>query len=257
MKLTFLGTGTSHGIPVVGCQCRVCKMRDTRNERTRASVFFEVNGKTILIDTATEFRLQAIREGIRRIDACLLTHDHADHLHGIDDLRPLCKPPIAVHAAPDVLAEVRRRFDYIFMDHAEGGGTPVLELVPIKQAFQAAGIGVTPIPLMHGSKRVLGFRIGKVAYCTDCSAIPETSRPLLENLDTLVIDGLRMERHSTHFSIPETLREIAGLRPRQAYLTHLCHAVEHDELSHSLPANVFVAYDGLCLELADPQVCVA
>jgi len=252
MHLTFLGTGTSHGIPVVGCNCNICRLRGTKNERSRASVLFEVNGKNILVDTATEFRLQAVRQGIRRVDALLLTHDHADHLHGIDDLRPLCNPSIPVHAAPPVLEEIRKRFDYIFHEHTEGGGTPSLDLIPIESAFTIDGISVIPIPLMHGSKPVYGYRIGSTAYCTDCSFIPEASRPLLEDLEVLVIDGLRMERHSTHFSIPQALDEIARIKPRCAYLTHLCHTVEHDALGRILPDNVFVSYDGLSLPLSDP-----
>lgn len=245
-KLIFLGTGTSHGIPVPGCNCGVCRSENTRNRRTRCSVVFQTDGRNILVDTATELRLQCLANNISRIDAVLMTHDHADHIHGIDDLRSFSSHArIPVYGQPELIDRIRDRFHYIFTEHIEGGGIPDLELIGIENEFNIKTTTILPVPLFHGSMRIFGYRIGNIAYCTDCSRIPDESYPLLENLDVLVIDGLRFEKHSTHFSVDEALAEIKKINPRQAYLTHMCHHLDHDELEKHTPGNVHVAYDGL------------
>jgi phosphoribosyl 1,2-cyclic phosphate phosphodiesterase len=245
IELTFLGTGTSHGIPVPGCACAVCVSSNPKNKRFRASVLLRWMNKTILVDMATEFRLQAIACDIKKIDAILVTHDHADHLHGIDDIRSYSSEALPLYARAETLDSIRKRFDYIFKNHDEGGGVPRLNLIPVRGSFLIGDCTVIPVPLLHGSGKVLGFRFGNIAYCTDCNAIPDESKKLLMNLEVLILDGLRHETHSTHFSIGEALREISVLKPKTAYLTHLCHRVDHEALSRNLPDNVFAPYDGL------------
>ena len=260
MRLVFLGTGTSHGIPVVGCSCPVCTSTDPRNKRTRASVWIEITKPSqelsLIIDTATEFRLQAVRERINHLDAVLLTHAHADHLHGLDDIRPLCrKKPIPVYGTEHTLQELRQRFSYIFHPKQEGGGLPRLELRTVEGyiPFQVEGIHVLPLPVKHGELDILGYRIGNLAYITDCSAIPSRTMEQLENLEVLVLDALRKKPHPTHFSISEALEVIQILRPKQAFFTHLCHDVEHNEIKKELPRGVAPSYDGLELDLEDPS----
>ncbi len=252
MRLTFLGTGTSHGIPVVGCGCPVCRSRDPRNGRTRASVLVRTKGVSLLIDTATEFRLQALREGIRSTDAILFTHAHADHLHGLDDIRPLCgSAPIPVYGSSNTLEEIRRRFDYIFHPRRKGGGIPRIDTFAVEggRPFSAAGVSVTPVPVRHGGLSVFGYRIGGMAYLTDCSEIPESSFPLLEDLDLLVLGALRYRSHETHFSVPEALAAIERISPRRALLTHFCHDIDHGTLKKELPRGVAPSYDGLTVRI--------
>ncbi|MDR1626768.1 MAG: MBL fold metallo-hydrolase [Spirochaetia bacterium] len=252
MTVTFLGTGTSHGIPVAGCACPVCLSPDSRNKRTRASLLVEEAGRLILIDTATELRLQAIREGIKTIDAVLYTHAHADHVHGIDDLRIFCyRGPIPVYGSPGILREIKHRFDYIFRPpRQQGGGIPRLRMYPAaRPVFTACGVPVTPIPIKHGSLTIYGYRIGDMAYLTDCSHIPDASRPLLENLRVLILGALRSRPHPTHFCIEEALAEIRRIGPRQAYLTHFCHDIDHETIKKELPPGTAPSYDGLKVSL--------
>ncbi len=245
-KLVFLGTGTSHGVPMIGCNCDVCKSNNPKNKRTRTSVCINTKGKTILIDTSPDFHNQAIKNNLNKIDAVLITHDHADHLHGIDDIRPLCsKTAIPLFSSEYYINSIKNRFDYIFKEHNEGGGVPKINLIAVKETFQFDNIPITPIPLLHGSKEVFGFRIGNIAYCTDCNYIPEPSINLLKNLDVLIIDALRYTPHSTHFSVDEALEEIKRIKPRIAYFTHMCHNIDHDKLAKELPHNVYPAFDGL------------
>ena len=260
MRVIFLGTGTSHGIPVVGCDCPVCTSKDEHNRRTRASVWIQIETgdgvRSIVIDTATEFRLQAVRAGLSRLDAILLTHPHADHLHGLDDVRPLCnhEHPIPVYGAEDTLKELSRRFDYIFHPRQKGGGVPNLVLRTITGGvlFKIQGIPILPVTVKHGKLEILGYRIGRFAYITDCSFIPEETYPLLVGLDVLVLGALRRRPHPTHFSIPEALEVVERINPQMTYLTHLCHEVEHEEIKKELPAGVAPSFDGLELDLEDP-----
>jgi phosphoribosyl 1,2-cyclic phosphate phosphodiesterase len=231
LTVRILGSGTSHGVPVIGCQCAVCTSGEARDSRFRASVLIHSSkGASILIDSGPEFRLQAIQAGLNKLSALLLTHSHADHLHGLDDLRALTyERALPVYAQRRVNAELRQRFPYIFQGQTEGGGVPALELRDIDPGskFAVDGQEILPIPIKHGSQDILGFRLGGFAYLTDCSAIPEASLPLLSDLECLVLGGLRNRPHPTHFSIKEAVLASGRIAPRKAYLTHLCHEVSH------------------------------
>ena len=254
MIITMLGTGTSHGIPVPGCDCPVCLSDKKENKRDRCSLWIRNKDSSVLIDTATEFRLQAVRAGIRSLDGVLITHAHADHLHGIDDLRPFSmKNAITIGAKDVVCKEVRERFPYIFNPPPQaGGGLPQIELRDLSpgQSITFGSLDFLPIPVMHGALPVYGYRCGSFAYVTDCSAIPDSSLALLKGLDVLVLGALRFKPHETHFSIPEALEIIKKISPKRAYLTHICHDVEHFRLKDDLPEGVEPAWDGL--EIAVP-----
>jgi phosphoribosyl 1,2-cyclic phosphate phosphodiesterase len=255
MIVTLLGTGTSHGIPVASCECTVCTSDIKENKRYRCSVWLQHMGSSLIIDTAPEFRLQTVRSGIKDIDAVLITHPHADHLHGIDDLRPFSwKKKIPIWAQQDVCDEIKARFPYIFIPPVqEGGGTPNINLETIDPGseFTVGDITVKPIPIMHGKMRILGYRFGNFAYLTDCSAVPEESAALLTGLDTLVLGALRYEKHETHYSIPEALEFIKKISPKRAYLTHFSHDVDHFQLKAALPEGVEPAWDGLQITIPD------
>jgi len=255
-ELIFLGSGTSHGVPMIGCDCAVCMSDDPRDRRTRCSVLFELPEGRLLIDTPPDLRIQLIREGIGRIDAVAYTHEHADHLFGLDDLRIF--PRYLGHDLPVFCDErterrIRRVFDYAF-DLAtrafEAGGVPRLEIRPIhREPFDLLGARVTPIPLRHGRFDVLGFRVGNVAYCTDTNEIPETSWPLLAGLDTLVLDCLRPKPHPTHFSYDEAIEVARRVGARRTIFTHIAHRLKHEETSKRLPHGMELAYDGLRVPL--------
>jgi phosphoribosyl 1,2-cyclic phosphate phosphodiesterase len=250
MRVTILGSGTSFGVPSVACDCPVCTSPDPRNRRDRASIYVETEGVALLVDTATEFRHQALRERIRRVDAVLYTHAHADHVGGLDDLRRFCEPgPLACYGTVATRAAVVRRFDYAFAPPPWPGASPVLEFHPVFGPFRAAGVEVVPVPLRHGGMEVLGFRVGNVAYATDCNGVPPESRALLRDLDLLILDALRFTPHPTHFTLPESLAVVADLRPRRTLLTHMSHEIDHATVSASLPAGVELAYDGLVVEV--------
>jgi phosphoribosyl 1,2-cyclic phosphate phosphodiesterase len=211
----------------------------------------ETDGTSILVDTSTDFRTQALREGIRSIDAVLYTHPHADHIHGLDDIRPLSRhEPIPLFGSQETLDEIAARFAYIFRATQRGGGKPRVDLRAIGPApFTAAGVSVTPIPILHGTLPIFGYRIGDFAYLTDCSRIPAESYQLLAGLEVLVIGALRRRPHETHFSLDEALEEIQRIRPARAYLTHICHDLEHSELLGELPSHVRPLYDGLRISI--------
>lgn len=249
MDLVFLGTGTSHGIPVIGCDCAVCHSADPRDRRSRPSAMLEWADRRVVIDTSADFRTQMLRHDVRRIDALLFTHAHADHIFGLDDIRrfnDLQRIVIPAYASPTTAEILRRTFAYIFLEHHPPGmGWPVVGLHEVTGPFDLFGHQVTPIPVKHGRWDVFGFRIGGLAYVTDVSAIPDESRPLLADLDVLVLDALRHRPHPTHFSLDQALAEIAALQPRQTYLTHLCHDISHAAVTASLPPTVALAHDGL------------
>jgi phosphoribosyl 1,2-cyclic phosphate phosphodiesterase len=210
------------------------------------------DGTTVLIDTATEFRLQAVREGITRVDAVFFTHAHADHVHGLDDLRPLGRyGPIPLYGSGPTVDEIRQRFSYIFSYSQEGGGKPNVNLSAIEagKAVEAGSFRIIPVPVHHGSLEVFGYRAGNFAYLTDCSAIPETSFPLLEGVRFLVIDALRPRPHPTHFSFDEAIREIRRIGPEKAWFTHLSHDSDHSELSAMLPEGIEAAWDSLSFDI--------
>jgi phosphoribosyl 1,2-cyclic phosphate phosphodiesterase len=248
---TFLGTGTSVGIPMVGCRCEVCRSDNPRNKRYRCSVLISTPAGNILIDTTPELRLQLVREQVDRIDAVLYTHHHADHLFGLDDLRPFpvyTGQPVPIYCTDVVEARIRESFNYAFPadEHTSVGYVPKLVFERITaDPFVVLGQWVTPIPLEHAGLTVFGFRIGDVAYCTDVSRIPESSWPLLEGLLVLILDALRYKPHVAHFSLNEAMEVVARVRPQQAYFTHMSHDIDHDTVSGQLPAGIALAYDGL------------
>lgn len=256
-QFIFLGTGTSVGVPMIGCDCPVCTSNDPRNQRTRCAIAVTSPAGTLLIDTPPDLRMQLLREGIRRVHAVLFTHYHADHVFGMDDLRVFAKylgGELPIYCDPDVETFIRRAFCYAFDPVAQAypaGGVPRVSFRRIERpACRVLDHAIQPIPLRHGCYDVLGFRFGTLAYCTDVNEIPESSWPLLEGLDVLVLDALRFKPHPTHFSFDEALAVIERLRPRQAYLTHLSCKLDPAEAARRMPANVALAYDGLRLPLA-------
>lgn len=236
MEFEILGSGTSHGIPVIGCACPVCASLDPKDTRYRASGLLRTQkDSAVLIDAGPEFRLQALRAGITGLGALLVTHAHADHIHGLDDVRIFThQRDLPVYAAPPVIEEIRERFTYVFKNTQAGGGKPRLKLIPVEPGkpflLGDTGIEAIAVPILHGELGIYGWRLGDMAYLTDCSAIPESSRPLLEGLSTLVIDALRERPHTTHFCFAGALEEILRIGPARAYLTHLCHDFSHAEV---------------------------
>jgi phosphoribosyl 1,2-cyclic phosphate phosphodiesterase len=255
LTLTILGSGTSTGVPVLGCHCPVCRSTEPRNSRTRCSALFEWAGHKVLVDTATDFRQQALREGIEQIDCVLYTHAHADHVHGIDDLRTFSLTSgraIPVYASPGVLERIQGLFNYIFSEIDAPGYRPRLQVNEVTGPFKLFGQLVTPVPLVHGTGESLGYRVGNLAYVVDCSAIPETSWRLLQGLDVLVIDALRFRGHESHFSIGEAIEVARRLRVPRTLLTHLTHDIDYPRDAENLPAGVEFAYDGQTLTVPLP-----
>ena len=251
-----LGSGTSHGVPMIGCTCKVCRSTNPKNKRTRSSGIYYHGHTAILIDTSTDLRQQALRHRLNHIDAVLYTHAHADHLHGIDDLRSftlLQRNVIPCYGDAETLALIRERYPYLFKDpdFSLGWSIPRLDMRPAAAPFDLDGATITPIPIFHGKALILGYRIDRFAYLTDCSAIPDASMTLLRNLHTLILDGLRPRPHATHFCIAQALEIIEELRPEQAFLTHLTHDVDHDVVEAELPESVHLAYDGLTVPIPE------
>jgi phosphoribosyl 1,2-cyclic phosphate phosphodiesterase len=243
MKLTILGSGTSHGVPMVGCSCPVCRSEDPRDRRLRASLYIEGReGERALVDTGPEFRLQAIQAGINRLDALFLTHAHADHIHGMDDVRPLSRErPLPVYGNGETIRELRERFSYVFRETQQGGGKPRLLPEEISGPVQVGGLTFTPIPVKHGNLDIFGWKIeeagnpgpggGQCAlYLTDTSEIPESSRPLIGRPEILIIDGLRRRPHETHFNFEQALDTAVEMGARRTWLTHICHDYPHREI---------------------------
>ncbi|PLY01694.1 MAG: MBL fold metallo-hydrolase [Desulfuromonas sp.] len=247
LTFTILGSGTSTGIPVIGCRCPVCQSRDPHNQRTRCSALISYNGRNILFDTSTDLRQQALREGLDHVDAVFYTHAHADHLHGIDDLRGFnmkSKIPIPLYGSHQTLDKVKTSFAYIFDHNAPEGYTPNLCLFPISETVELFGLDIRPIPLRHGSMESYGYRCGPVAYLTDCNAIPQESLDLLANLELLVLDGLRFTPHKTHFNILQAVEMAQKIGAKQTLLTHLSHEVDHRIHDQQLPGGIHLAHDG-------------
>ena len=250
-KLTVLGSGTSMGVPTIGCDCAVCHSSDPHDRRTRPSILLEFGGKFVLIDTTPDFREQAIREGIRKIDAVVYTHAHADHILGIDDLRPLSyhrEGKIPLYARPEAADFLRKMFSYIFDADYKFGGLARLELKPIDGPFELFGTRIQPVPVMHGDNEIFGYRFGNAAYLTDFSKIPESSMPLLEGLDVLFLDGLRHKPHPTHSTVENSIRIGDLVKAKRVFFTHICHDLPHEETNAALPQHVRLSYDGLKLE---------
>lgn len=249
MRVTFLGTGTSRGVPVIGCDCATCRSTDPKNNRLRTSILIE-GEKTIVVDTSVDFRQQMLRNRVGRLDAVVYTHSHADHILGLDDVFPYTarsKQPLPIHASAATLQELSLTFRHLFGEKDHPG---VAKLAPqeISGPFRIGDLDFIPIEVFHGSMPVLGFRIGNFAYVTDVNMIPEASMEKLRDLQCLVLDGLRYKSHRTHFSVSEALAVAAELKPVQTYLVHMTHDVEHEAASLELPEGTAFAYDGLCLQ---------
>lgn len=248
----MMGSGTSSGVPVINCRCAVCTSEEPRNHRTRAGLKLELPGGTLLVDTPTELRLQCLRFGLERVDGVLFTHAHADHIFGLDDLRIFNfhqRQDIPCYGSPRTLDALERTFSYVFEEGQLGGGKPRLELVPIDGPFEAAGVEIQPVPVLHGALEVTAFRIGSFAYVTDCSEIPAPSRELLVGVEVLILGALRYHPHPTHFSIPEAIEAARGLGARRTIFTHLAHEVDYARPEVDLPPGMELGYDGLVLEL--------
>jgi phosphoribosyl 1,2-cyclic phosphate phosphodiesterase len=251
MRLTFLGTGTSTGVPTLACRCRVCASADPHDKRTRPSVMLEFDGRVVLIDTTPDFRSQAMREGIERLDAVLYTHDHVDHVMGLDDVRPYYfrqQAPIPIYADARSMDSIRRIFTYIFDQKYPYGGIAKLEPHLIDGPFELWGERVVPLPVLHGNLPVLGFRVRDFAYITDFSTIPDETLGFLSGLDVLVLDALRHKPHPTHSTVENSLAWVERLKPRRAFFTHIAHELGHEATNAGLPGHVRLAYDGLKLE---------
>ncbi len=252
MKITFLGTGTSAGIPVIGCKCTVCHSLDPRNQRTRASVLVTWEGRNILIDTSTDFRAQALREQIAQIDAILYTHSHADHILGLDDIRPYNfwqHGAIPIYGRHETLSHIRQAFPYIFESSSALSMIPQVEDREISGPFSLNGLSVFPIPVLHGPQEIFGYRLGDFAYITDFKTIPENSMSQLHGLDVLVLDALRRKPHPTHSNLENSISVIEQLKPRRAFFTHMGHDLEHQATEDLLPPHIRLAFDGLSVEV--------
>jgi phosphoribosyl 1,2-cyclic phosphate phosphodiesterase len=259
VRLTFLGTGTSFGVPVVGCRCPVCTSSDPRDRRTRHGALLSWDdGRRVLVDTPPELRIQLVREGVERVDAVWFTHLHADHLHGIDDLRIFSLRGghgVPAYASEDARKVLERRFDYIFdpsMQPEAGSSKPQVALNTIRpgEEVEVAGERFTPLEVRHGSLRVLGFRVNGLGYITDAKGLPPETLAALEGVDVLVLNSLWWGNpHPTHLNVEEALEISARLRPSRTFLTHLTHRVSHEEMAAKLPPGVVAAYDGLSIEM--------
>lgn len=253
MTITFLGTGTSQGVPVIGCSCEVCKSLDYRDKRLRASVHIQISGQSFVIDTGPDFRQQMLREGINRLDAVLFTHAHRDHTAGLDDVRAynfLQKMDMPVYGMPETLHQIQNDFAYIFDEHGYPG-LPRIDLRPISHnPFSVNGVEVTPLPVVHLKLPVLGFRIGDFSYITDANFISEETYEKLRGTNVLVLNALQQEPHISHFTLTEAIQVTQKVGAHKTYFTHLSHKMGlHADVSKILPPNIEIAFDGLSLNL--------
>lgn len=255
MHITFLGTGTSQGIPMIGCACAVCASDAPEDKRFRASIVVtQDDGTQVLVDTTPDLRSQALAWRLTRVDAVVYTHSHADHIFGLDELRRFIAlrggGAMPVYGDAHTIDELRRIFGYAFSSPPElGGGVPRLEAAVVDEPFVIAGTPWVPVPIRHGRRQIHGYRIGGFAYLTDCSGVPDASWALLENLDLLVIGALRDRPHPTHFSLPEAIEAATRVGARRTLFTHMCHDLGHAETNARLPAGMALAYDGLSVSL--------
>lgn len=253
MQLTMLGVGSSAGTPQIGCSCETCLSVNPKNKRTRCSAAITTpTGEVVLIDTGPDLRTQALREGIKRVDAVLYTHTHADHLHGIDDLRAFCqinRKQIPLYAKLDAKEHIAAKFAYAIREPSDFWDMPVLSLNEITQPFDLFGLTITPLYVKHGRSDILGFRINDIAYLTDVSEIPEAALQSLDNLEYLMLDCLRYKPHHTHINVEQSVAYACQIKAKQTYLMHMTHEIEYEHLSAQLPSNIHLAYDGLKLDV--------
>ena len=253
MKITVLGAGSSAGTPVIGCECPVCHSSNIKNKRSRCSSIITLdNGSNILIDTSPDFKMQAMREKINKIDAVLFTHHHADHCHGIDDLRAYCqkyKQAIPIFANENTMKELKLKFNYAIREESQFWETPVLQANIVNGPFHIEETQIIPLPVIHGRMEILGYRLGNLAYITDVSEIPESTLDLLQGVDILLLDCLRYEPHFSHYGFKQSLEMSEKIKAKRTFFIHMTHDIEYDAVSSDLPDNVYLAYDGLQLNL--------
>lgn len=252
-KITVLGSGTSVGVPTIGCHCDVCTSKDARDKRLRPSILVSYNDRNVLIDTTPDLRTQALRARIDRLDAVVFTHSHADHVMGLDDVRPFNfrqKGQIPIFAAPETMTAIQRCFQYIFDGGKKESNVPKLDARVLNGgAFDVFGMEFLPIPILHGTQTIYGFRFGGAAYLTDHSEIPESSMALLRDLDVIFLDALRYKPHPTHSTVERSIRTVDQLAPHRAYFTHICHDLGHERAESMLPPHIRLAYDGLEIQV--------
>lgn len=254
MKVTFLGTGTSQGVPVIGCACQVCKSLDFRDKRFRSSIHLEANGVSLVVDTGPDFRMQMLRAGIKKLDAIIYTHEHKDHTAGLDDIRPYNfsqQMDIPIFGRRQVLDQIQREFSYIFSTKKYPGVPQVDPIEITENPFQINGLLITPIPVLHYKLPVLGFRFGDFSYITDANFIPDESLKLLEGTEILVLNALQKESHISHFTLDQAVEMAQKIGAKQTYFTHISHRLGlHEQVERELPEGIALGYDGLELTLA-------
>lgn len=253
MKLTFLGTGTSQGVPVIACKCKVCRSENPKDKRLRTALMIETQGKTLVVDSGPDFRQQMLREKVQKLDAVILTHEHKDHIAGLDDVRAFnyqAQKPMDVYAEPRVQQALRREFAYAFANY-KYPGVPEITLHTIEEnSSEIEGINIVPIRVFHYKLPILGYRIGNMAYITDANFIPEQEKKKLKDLDVLIVNALRKRKHISHYNLAQACKLVEELKPQQAYFTHISHLMGlHTEVQSELPDNIMLAYDGLQLEV--------
>jgi len=253
LKITFLGTGTSQGVPVIGCDCKVCKSLDFRDKRFRSSIHLEANGVSLVVDTGPDFRMQMLRAGIKKLDAVIYTHEHKDHTAGLDDIRPfnfVQQMDLPIFGRRQVLDQIQREFSYIF-SAKKYPGVPQVDAIEITEnPFQVNGLSVIPIPVLHYKLPVLGFRFGDLSYVTDANFIPEESFKLMEGTEILVLNALQKEPHISHFTLDEAVEMAQKIGAKQTYFTHISHRLGiHEQIDRELPEGIALGYDGLELIL--------
>ncbi len=254
MQVTFFGTGTSHGIPVIGCECKVCTSTDPRNHRHRTGLWLHDEKLSAAIDVSSEFRIDCLKHGLKHLDFALLTHAHSDHIAGLDDLRIFSQRsghPTPLYASEETFQDIRQRFSYAFSPpKSYGGGVPQFLPKIVTEAFTLGHWEVLPLPVMHGPEPIFGWRVGNFAIITDVTEIPEATWPLLEGLDVLALDCLRREPHSTHLHLEKSIAFAKRIAAKRTYMIHLAHELDHAETEAELPEHCWVAYDGLTLEIS-------
>jgi phosphoribosyl 1,2-cyclic phosphate phosphodiesterase len=253
LKITVLGSGTSSGVPTIGCGCAVCKSTDPRDSRLRPSILISNGEWNIVIDTTPDFRTQVLRANVNRLDAVIYTHGHADHIMGLDDVRPFNfhqRSRIPIYATPATLRVIERAFSYVFVKRDVKTAIPQIDVNVIgDEPFEVQGLRFEPIPLLHGADTILGFRFANAAYLTDHSEVPESSIAKLKGLDVLFLDALRHKPHPTHSTVETSIATARRLRARRTWFTHICHDLPHAATQATLPPNVFLAWDGLEIDV--------